>query len=206
MYVGGASLASGMTKRGRHDRRAAPDRADHLDVLARKAVRWAEDNAERIGAADPAMPGGIINREADNWRPLLAIADAADGGWPQRARKAASAAHTAAADHEASRLELLLGDLRNTFDARRVARPPFDNPDEIPSKDLVEHLVGVEGRPWCEMGRSRKPMTQNRLARMLKPLGITPGNVGPEDARVRGYERDRFKEAFDRYLDFTEGA
>jgi hypothetical protein len=155
--------------------------------------------------------GGPRTMPSESARPTrrcraASSADAADGGWPQRARKAASAAHTAAADHEASRLELLLGDLRNTFDARRVARPPFDNPDEIPSKDLVEHLVGVEGRPWCEMGRSRKPMTQNRLARMLKPLGITPGNVGPEDARVRGYERDRFKEAFDRYLDFTEGA
>jgi Protein of unknown function (DUF3631) len=182
-----------------------PDRADHLDALARKAARWAKDHAERVAATDPEMPDGIINRMADNWRPLLAIADAADGGWPERARKATSAARAAAADDEASRLELLLRDIRETFDARRAAKPPFDNPDEIPSKDLVEHLVGVEGRPWCEMGRSRKPMTQNRLARMLKPLGITPGNVGPEDAPVRGYERDRFKEAFDRYLDPTEG-
>src|SRR5262249_41294209 len=55
------------------------DRVDHLDVLARKAARWAADNTERVAAADPAMPDGIINREADNWRPLLAIADEAGG-------------------------------------------------------------------------------------------------------------------------------
>src|SRR5262249_29684956 len=48
------------------------DRADHLDVLARKAARWAADNAERVAAMDPVMPTGIINREADNWRPLVA--------------------------------------------------------------------------------------------------------------------------------------
>src|SRR5262249_581988 len=44
------------------------DRAAHLNVLARKAARWAVDNAERVAASDPKMPNGIINREADNWR------------------------------------------------------------------------------------------------------------------------------------------
>src|SRR5262249_8428671 len=63
-----------------------PDRAGHLDELARKAARWAHDHGGAIAAADPAMPPGIVNREADNWRPLLAIADAAGGKWPQRAR------------------------------------------------------------------------------------------------------------------------
>src|SRR5215470_13406241 len=49
-----------------------PDRAGRLDDLARKAARWAADNAERIGDADPDIPEGVFNREADNWRPLLA--------------------------------------------------------------------------------------------------------------------------------------
>ena len=56
---------------------------------------------------------------------------------------------------------------------------------EITSAELVKTLVALDGRPWAEMGRARKPMTQNRLARMLKPLGIAPDNVGPENgARV----------------------
>jgi hypothetical protein len=87
-----------------------PDRATQLTVLARGAVRWAQDNAETIADADPKMPYGIINRMADNWRPLLAIADAARGDWPERARKAAEAAHFAAGGDDASRLELLLSD------------------------------------------------------------------------------------------------
>src|SRR5262249_58079582 len=86
-----------------------PDRAGHLDELAGKAARWAHDHGEAVAAADPAMPPGIVNREADNWRPLVAIADVAGGKWPQRARKAALAAHAAAGDADASRLELLLG-------------------------------------------------------------------------------------------------
>jgi putative DNA primase/helicase len=65
------------------------DRTAHLDILARQAARWAQDNAENVRAANPDMPEGIYNREADNLRPLLAIADVAGGEWPERARKAA---------------------------------------------------------------------------------------------------------------------
>jgi Protein of unknown function (DUF3631) len=50
------------------------------------------------------------------------------------------------------------------------------------------------------MGKARKPLTANRLARMLKPLGIAPQPTGPEDKRVSGYVRERFQDAFERYL------
>jgi putative DNA primase/helicase len=65
------------------------DKASHLPPLARKAALWAADNLDALRGADPAMPQGFSNRRADNWRPLLAIADRAAGHWPQRARKAA---------------------------------------------------------------------------------------------------------------------
>jgi len=171
-----------------------PDRAGHLDVLARKAVRWANDHADRIGAADPAMPQGIINRQADNWRPLLAIADVAGGQWPERARKAAEACRNAEAD-DGSRLEILLADIRDAFADKA----------EMPSTDLVRALVELEGHPWAELGKGRKPLTQNGLARRLKPLGIAPENIRVGDKVPKGYILARFKEAFSRYLP-AEGA
>src|SRR6516225_37191 len=172
-----------------------PDRADHLDVLARKAARWAQDHADRIGESDPAMPDGVINRMADNWRPLLAIADAAKGEWPQRARKAAEASRGAEGD-EASRLELLLADIRT------IAKGKV----QMASADLVKELVASEGRPWAEMGKAGKPLTQNKLARMLKPLGIVPENIYVGDEkRPKGYVFKHFEEAFTRYLP-PEGA
>lgn len=179
-----------------------PDRAGHLDVLARKAVHWAKDHADKIADADPKMPDGVINREADNWRPLLAIADEAGGEWPERAREAAGQAHIAAGGDDASRLELLLGDIRDAFVEKGTTTRDMFGAQQvvIASGDLVEALVAIEGRPWKEMGKARKPLTPNRLARMLKPLGITPQKVGPEDARVNGYIRAHFEEPFDRYL------
>jgi Protein of unknown function (DUF3631) len=178
-----------------------PDRADHLDVLARKMARWAKDHADRIAERDPEMR--LINRRADNWRCLLAIADEVGGEWPERARKAAEASHNAEGD-DASRLELLLGDIQDAFAKKGeapVANMFAEKVDvEIASADLVKALVAIEGRPWAEMGKSGKPLTQAKFARMLKPLGISPGNIGEEKARVRGYKLTQFEEAFSRYL------
>src|SRR5262249_51999233 len=94
-------------------------------------------------------------------------------------------------------------DIRDLFARRPVSIDMFGKEDrEISSAGLVNALVALLGRPWAEMGKSRKPLTQNRLAAMLRPqpLGISPGNVGPENARVRGYKLSQFKEAFERYL------
>jgi Protein of unknown function (DUF3631) len=112
------------------------------------------------------------------------------GKWPEYIDEAAKAAHARVED-EASRLELLLEDIR--------AVGFSDNDTEVRSADLVQRLIELEGRPWAELSRG-KPLTQNRLARLLKPLAIGPENVGPEDSRARGYKQDRFQDAFARYL------
>ena len=167
-----------------------PDRAGHLDALARQAARWAQDNAVAVAATDPEMPEQVTNRARDNWRVLKAIATVAGGKWPDHIDEAAKAAQGQVED-EASRLESLLEDIRAVG---------FRNDDiEVRSADLVQRLIELEGRPWAELSRG-KPLSQNRLARLLKPLAIGPGNVGLENSRARGYKRDQFQEAFERYL------
>ena len=164
------------------------DRTEHLDQLARQAARWAKDNGERLNA-DPVMPPGIFNRAADNWRALIAIADAARGAWPEKARAAAIALAGVEID-EVSRVELLLSDIRDIFAASPAA--------EITSATLIEELIKIVPRPWAEYGKGGKPVTANRLARLLKPLGIGPGLIGTQ--RLAGYQRAQFEEAFERYL------
>jgi hypothetical protein len=84
-------------------------------------------------------------------------------------------------------IDLLLADIRDAF--------AKEGGVEISSADLVKALVALEGRPWAEMGKNGKPLTQNRLARMLKPLGIAPDRIDPK-TRVRGYKLSQFEEAF----------
>ena len=166
------------------------DRTEHLDRLASKAARWAADNANRVRAADPSMPPGVFNRVADNWAPLLAIADVAGSEWPQRARRALEAIQATAED--ASIRVQLLTDIRVIFDEYKL--------DRLPSDKLIEALIAIESRPWAEW-KAGKPLSKNGLARLLKPLKIRPGTkriAGEKTAK--GYYLSDFDDAFSRYL------
>jgi putative DNA primase/helicase len=62
---------------------------DEFAKLRSQAARWAADNSGHLVDPDPQMPAELNDRAADNWRPLLAIADLAGGSWPALARAAA---------------------------------------------------------------------------------------------------------------------
>ena len=70
-------------------------RVDHdhgFVVLASKAARWVADTPQTLRDLDPDVPPALNDRQADNWRPLLAIADLAGGDWPApRPRRSARA-------------------------------------------------------------------------------------------------------------------
>ena len=167
------------------------DRTERLDRLARKLARWAADVADCIRETDPDVPAGVFNRAADNWRPLLAIADAAGGEWPGRARRAVQYIGAAAAGDEQSVRVTLLSDIRATFRERRQ--------DRLSSAELVEALVAIEGRQWAEW-KAGKPITANGLARVLAPFGIKPGTIRTSVGTPKGYQLAQFEDAFVRYL------
>jgi uncharacterized protein DUF3631 len=73
------------------------DRCESLKQIARMCARWANDNAMGLIDHDPDM-NGLINRNADNWRPLFAIADLIGSDWPERIRQAAAALSPREAD------------------------------------------------------------------------------------------------------------
>ena len=67
------------------------------------------------------------------------------------------------------------------------------------SADLVAELVAMADRPWCECNQG-KALTQNQLARRLKPFGIGPKTVRADGGRLKGYELDAFSDLFARYI------
>ena len=104
---------------------------------------------------------------------------------------------------EVSRVELLLSDISAIFadtteqDPAHVVSKPVD---EIASLALIDRLSAIVPRPWAEYGKSGKPITPNKLARLLKPLGIGPVHIGDAQNRIRGYRLTQFKDAFERVL------
>ena len=147
-------------------------------VLRCKAARWAADSSEVLKAARPILPEELNDRAADNWEPLVAIADLAGGDWPPQARAAALKLSGDAESDTRSTREQLLADVRTAFAEH--------NADRLSSAALVEALIRIEGHPWAEYGKAGKPLTQNQLARLLKPFTIAPEviRVGDETPEV----------------------
>jgi Protein of unknown function (DUF3631) len=166
------------------------DRADDLRLLARKMARWAQDHAVALTAADPDM-GQLMNRVADNWRPLFAIAKAAGGTWPKHVRTIAQAAE--AQKDEQSVKTMALSDIRGI----RIQRPESDR---IGSSELASILGSMEDRPWSEWGRSQKPITASALSRLLSPFSILSGTRRTGGETFKGYLWSDFEEAFASYL------
>ena len=188
------SITIGMTRKLASDRAEGMrlDRDQGFDALRRKSARWAKDYLEALRGADPEMPPGLNDRQADNWRPLLAIADQIGGQWPQRARAAASDLSKGDDDGEARGIQAL-ADIRRVFDDR-------GNPGILTSDSIVSALVELEGRPWAEYRRDGKPLTKSALARLLRPFGIAPGTIRIRTETAKGYRREQFAEAWSRYL------
>jgi hypothetical protein len=57
-------------------------------------------------------------------------------------------------------------------------------------------LAHIERGPWAQWGRDKKPITQNALARLLRPHNVVPVDVRPEHARRKGYKRAQFEHLF----------
>jgi putative DNA primase/helicase len=169
------------------------DRVDHLRELAEQAARWIMDHETALRHAEPDMPDGIHNRRADNWRPLLSIADVAGGEWPERARRAARALSTGEEDADSIRVQLIW-DIQRIFDETGESR--------LPSKMIVERLHEMEGSPWPEYGRKQQPISVNQMARLLKPFAVSSGTIRWGEETPKGYKLDSFKDVLARYPPF----
>jgi putative DNA primase/helicase len=166
------------------------DRLDYAELQGR-CLAWAARNMEALRAADPVVPESLHDRAADNWRPLLAIADLCRAGTETRRAAMALSEDT---DDEAASI-MVLEDIRHLFVERDT--------DRLASADIINALAKLEERPWPEW-RHGKPITQRQLARLLVDFGITPENVRLDLKVVKGYRLEQFADAFSRYLDLGD--
>ena len=177
-------------RKGERAERLRLDRLGELEPTRRRAWSWAQASFQALASADPAVPPELNDRAADNWRPLLAIADLAGGPWPERARRAAILLSSDREDDNSAAV-LLLGDLKRLYENREA--------DRLSSAEIVAALLEMEYRPWPEW-RNGKPITRQQLATLLRPFDIVPKSLWIGERTVRGYELGALEDAFSRYL------
>ena len=180
-------------RRVRPDESLRPVRLDRIHVelepLLRKGARWAADHLEELKGADPVVPDGLRDRQADNARPLLAIADAAGGAWPDEARTALCRLAKLEVDREEAAI-VLLADLAELFQG-------LDKP-RLSSQVICTQLGAREDRPWSEWQHGN-PITPRQLAKLLRPFDVKPKAFWLNGTTVRGYDFDDLRDPVVRY-------
>ena len=174
------------------------EREGHQEAtpLLEQFQAWAnKDVIDWLRAARPQLPAIDDDRKLDVLEPLLAIAELAGGTWPEQTRTAAC--QICGSVEDADLVVELLRDVAPFIDTLAASNDASDANDAIPTKELLEHLIAQEHRPWATWRRGQ-PMSPHALARLLAPLNIR----APSTGAVRGYARTAVVEAIARYLPF----
>jgi hypothetical protein len=158
------------------------------EALCGRLVAWAAATIGRLVTA-PDMPPEIVDRDADCWEPLISVADAAGGEWPDTARcNAVTLVMLNREEREESLGIRLLSDMRIVF----------GGDDGKFTSVILDALCKLDESPWNDI--RGKQLTDRGLAVRLRGYGIKPKPVRIGDRVARGYRREDFIEAWRRYL------
>ncbi|MFJ4121534.1 DUF3631 domain-containing protein [[Kitasatospora] papulosa] len=187
-----------MRRRARNER-AEPFRARLHEAeghaLRDRLAEWAEQVRDDIAGRWPEMPEGVTDRPADVWEPLLSVADAAGGHWPERARTACmELVNAARADDKGSLGIRLLTDLRDHVMA---------GIDRMPTVAILDRLCALDEAPWADM--SGRPLDSRGLAKMLGEymtldnVPVKARNIKTAGTVLKGYYALDLHDAWERY-------
>jgi len=143
---------------------------------------WVTSVTLDLASAWPALPDGVQDRPAEIWEPLLAVADAAGGSWPDRARAACT--------------ELVLGNRtepvlspgeRILADLLDVWRP---SEDKLPTAEIITRLFALPGAPWAALWSP--DAAPRELSALVSVRGVRPVKIRMKDRTMQGYRRADF--------------
>jgi hypothetical protein len=142
--------------------------------------QWSKENLSRFSAETFRLPDGLSpalsHRQQDLIEPLLHVAQAIGGSWPNQAAQAVLAVFRQSLMPQQNYAVQLLNDLEDAFHEPGDAR-------HLPTSFLLRWLHNLDDRPWSVWHEGR-PLNDQDLARMLQPFGVYPRNVRREDAKV----------------------
>jgi hypothetical protein len=163
-------------------------------ALRDRLAEWSATVGAVVGASWPALPTGIVDRPAEIWEPLIAVADAVGGEWPATARAACIALCHSALDRRVSLGVRLLSDLRLLF-GDSVA---------LHTETILSRLCNGEpfglasDAPWGDL--YGKPISVRKLASILGEYGVPNLKVKVDGRSLQGYRREHLWDAWQRYL------
>ncbi len=176
------------------------EQVEMFELISAHLAAWATNCALD---SDPPMPPELTGSQADNWRVLVAIADACG---PEIGELARAVAIRMSRNLDEDFEVLLLRDIRDLFDRTRE--------DRLASAIIVEHLNALPHGLWIDWrGKNDtdapRPMSAAIMAKLLAVFRIRPVTIWPlgrtaDTKSSRGYRRDQFVDAWRRYCPEAE--
>jgi hypothetical protein len=163
-------------------------------ALRQRLAAWADGVREQVTGVFPELPDGVTDRPADVWEPLLAVADAARGDWPDRARAACVELVTAAKSTDKGSLGIrLLTDLREVFAGA----------DRMPTAVILDRLNALDESPWADI--NGRPLDARGLSKRLREYvtadnqPIKTRNIKTPAGVVKGFYAEDLADAWTQY-------
>ena len=192
--------------RDREYRQSVQSLLDELEVLSLDL-----ELLEVLNKARPEMPEQLNDRQQDISEPLLAIADHAGDWkttdpktgkeitvkWSEKARQALLKLY-GQQDEEQDLSIRLLKDIKRAYDET--------GENAFFTEELLRKLVEIaDDAPWPDwfeeaLKREKIQSAASKLAYQLRPYRIKPKTVRKDDETGKGYSRDQFEKAWERYL------
>jgi hypothetical protein len=152
------------------------------DLLA----EWAADRADQVADLRPTAVEGVSDRAWESWEPLLQVADAVGGEWPELARIACLSLTANEPGPVTAGLRLLT-DLRTVWPVGKSF---------VATADLLARLYRLEDAPWG----TEPALSSKRLASLLRRYDVASRRTASE----RGYELADLLDPWERYLPLTD--
>lgn len=147
-----------------------------FNLLRVQLGKWATEYSEALSMSLPNMPDGVVDRDADIWEPLIAIADLASEEWSERARKSCVHLIGVSSKKDEPYPVKLLTRVREIYDEH--------GSESMFSIELIEKL----GSEWGLNSKS--------LSRVMGEYDVSGGNITRNKRRGKGYKRSDLEVAW----------
>jgi hypothetical protein len=168
------------------------DVRDSSVELRNKIAHWAFGvDREALAQARPETIDGISDRAQDFWEPLLVIAELADATWVSKAQRAAPILGDEKEDD--SRAVALLTDIRKAFGDNK----------QLTTETLLQALTldkAAQWTVWLNHLGVIEPGAPRKLSKLLSEFAIKPRTLRAGEQTAKGYRREDFEDAWERYL------
>ena len=157
---------------------------------------WAAGVGDAVGKSWPKLPDGIVDRPAEIWEPLIAVADAAGGHWPDTARAACVALCKSALDRRVSLGVRLLSDLRIIFAEAEALHTEFISagytlakpralPPMLHGTSCMDDPWGFANWPACSSPTRWPPSSARLPGDRSRDIGVITCGMRGRDTSLR---------------------